>query len=198
MWNPQQYLKFQGPRIQPAIDLLSKSSLMSGDPTLVRSVLDLGCGSGNITRLLLQSFVNAEIEGLDSSIEMIESAKALNFHHDNFRVSFQHEKIENKPEICVLTSKTYDIIYSNAALHWCGYHEVFLPRVIQTMLNPQGGVLGVQMPDTKNQLSHTLMVEAARQCGYLELMKDVRIPQSQDTAEWYFNLLVPFSKKVIH
>ncbi len=46
-WNPDQYLKFAAPRLQPANDLLAR---VPG--THPGTVYDLGCGAGNVTQLL--------------------------------------------------------------------------------------------------------------------------------------------------
>lgn len=60
-WNPSQYLKFGTARLRPAVDLLNRASGMVGDPTKVQSVMDLGCGTGNISELLCKAFPSAKV-----------------------------------------------------------------------------------------------------------------------------------------
>ncbi len=58
MWNPAQYLKFGAPRFRPAMDLLARIAIEAPG-----TVYDLGCGAGNVTRLLAQCWPNANIIG---------------------------------------------------------------------------------------------------------------------------------------
>ena len=43
-WQPQQYLQYAGERLRPAVDLLARIPL-----TNPRTIVDLGCGAGNVT-----------------------------------------------------------------------------------------------------------------------------------------------------
>ena len=43
-WDPAQYLKFAGPRLRPALDLLQRIDVKAPDV-----VYDLGAGAGNVT-----------------------------------------------------------------------------------------------------------------------------------------------------
>ena len=46
-WDPAQYLKFAGPRLRPALDLLQRIDVEAPEV-----VYDLGAGAGNVTRLI--------------------------------------------------------------------------------------------------------------------------------------------------
>src|SRR6266516_7821482 len=72
-WDPAQYLKFAGPRLRPALDLLQRI-----DAEAPSSVYDLGAGAGNVTRLIAARWPEARIVGVDSSAEMLAKAAAEN------------------------------------------------------------------------------------------------------------------------
>ena len=69
-WNPVQYEKFLKDRTQPAIDLASRLEALAPD-----SILDLGCGPGNSTKVLKDRFPAARIVGADNSAAMLDKAR---------------------------------------------------------------------------------------------------------------------------
>src|SRR5436305_6362749 len=68
-WDPNQYLKFADHRLRPALELLDRIPLSSPS-----QVYDLGCGTGELTRIMAERWPHAIIHGLDSSKEMLEKA----------------------------------------------------------------------------------------------------------------------------
>ena len=58
-WDPAQYLKFSNERVRPAFDLLAQVPLQTAS-----HVVDLGCGTGNMTGILKQRFPGADVSGL--------------------------------------------------------------------------------------------------------------------------------------
>ncbi len=100
----------------------------------------------------------------------------------SFRVGTVEEEVKN-------SSDKYDLVYSNATLHWCLNHSTLMPAILNNMVNPQGGVFAVQMPDTREQESHVLMETAALRCGFLETIKEIRIPRVNADPTWYFKIL---------
>lgn len=69
-WNPEQYEKFLKDRTRPAIDLANRLEIKQ-----TGSILDLGCGPGNSTKVLKDRFPDARVIGADNSDEMLTRAK---------------------------------------------------------------------------------------------------------------------------
>ena len=69
-WDPTQYLKYSGERLRPALDLLARIPLAAPN-----SIVDLGCGAGNVTALLAERWARARIIGVDNSHEMLAQAR---------------------------------------------------------------------------------------------------------------------------
>jgi trans-aconitate 2-methyltransferase len=143
-WDPAKYLEFAGPRLQPALDLLARIPLAA--PAVV---YDLGCGAGNVTRLLRQRWPGAELTGVDASPAMLAAAaRAVP------NVRWVQADLEGWAP-----PRPAEVIFSNAALHWLGDHATLLPRLLGHLA--PGGVLAVQMPRNHGAPSHTEMVRAA-------------------------------------
>ena len=114
VWDPQQYLVFKGPRLQPAIDLLARIPLEAP-----QTVVDLGCGPGNVTPLLKQRWPNAKVIGLDNSDEMLDLAQSA-----VPEVKFEKVDVSNWDP-----NQKFDIIFSNAALQWVTGHEILFRKI---------------------------------------------------------------------
>ena len=139
-WNPQRYLAYEGERLRPALDLLARVALERP-----RTVVDLGCGAGNVTRVLAERWPDASVLGVDNSAPMLSKARAA--PGDLARVAFEAADIGAwRP------SSPVDLLYSNAALHWLPDHATLFPAVAR-MVAP-GGVLAVQMPLNYDAPSH--------------------------------------------
>ena len=147
-WNPAQYLEFADARLRPALDLIARIQLDSP-----QTIVDLGCGTGNVSRLLSERWPQARIIGVDSSPAMLREARAATGGDPRFTFDTA-DLAEWQPDTPV------DLVYSNAALHWLSDHAALFARVA-AMVAP-GGVLAVQMPDNFRAPSHTLIADIAR------------------------------------
>ncbi|MCT9812862.1 trans-aconitate 2-methyltransferase [Acidovorax sp. Be4] len=143
-WNPALYLRFAEERTRPASELLAR--VAHPGPT---HVVDLGCGPGNSTELLLQRFPQARILGIDNSAAMLAEARQR-----LPQLAFDQADIADWAP-----SQAPDLIYANAALQWVGGHEQLIPRLFAALA--PGGVLAIQMPDNFEEPSHRLMREVA-------------------------------------
>jgi len=150
-WQPEHYLAFADHRLRPALDLLARV------PTKAPArVVDLGCGTGTLTRRARARWPRAEIIGVDASQAMLARARA---ELGSEAITWQAADIADwapRDE-----SERPDVILSNAALHWLGDHDTLFPRLLEALA--PGGVLAVQMPRNGDRPSHALpKVVAAR------------------------------------
>jgi trans-aconitate 2-methyltransferase len=145
-WDPEQYLQFAAERGRPFHDLLARVD--AEDPA---TVVDLGCGPGNLTRLLADRWPGARVDGIDSSPEMI--AEAIASGTDD-RVGFTVGDLrEWQP------AEPVDVLVSNATLQWVPGHLELLPRLVGAVR--PGGWLAFQVPANSADPSHTAMSELA-------------------------------------
>ena len=177
-WDPDVYMKFAGERTRPAVELLARVRLASPS-----RVIDLGCGPGNSTALLAARWPNAKIEGLESSPEMLAKARLS---------GVQAKWIAGNVEWWS-PAEHYDVIFSNAALHWIADHHRLLPRLMGHVAD--GGALAFQVPQNFNAPSHTLMRETAERGHWAAKLMNAR-QVSVQTPENYFDILLPFSQSI--
>ncbi|TMH02956.1 MAG: methyltransferase domain-containing protein [Betaproteobacteria bacterium] len=184
-WDPTLYLKFSDQRLRPALDLLDRVRVESPE-----TIYDLGCGSGNATRMIAQRWPSASVYGVDSSREMLEQAAAK-----PGKIRWIDADIR-----AWSPSETADLLYSNATLHWVERHEELFPRLLG-YLKP-GGCLAVQMPLSWSAPSHRLMRETlanggagGKAIGSEQLRQSVaRVWVA--SAEFYYDLLARSVKSV--
>ena len=143
-WSPATYLKFEDERTRAAIDLLSHVPLEDA-----RRVVDVGCGPGNSTELLVARYPEAEVIGIDNSPAMLAEA----------RRRLPAARFEAADAASWLPQADVDLVFANATYQWVPDHFAQLPRVLAA-LKP-GAVLAVQMPDNRAEPTHRLMVEVA-------------------------------------
>ena len=146
-WDPEQYLQFAAERGRPFGDLLARVG--AEEP---RTVVDLGCGPGNLTATLLERWPGATVAGLDSSPEMVADARAAHGGHD--RLSFAVADLRDWR-----AAEPVDVLVSNATLQWVPGHLDLLPTLVE-QVRP-GGWLAFQVPGNFAERSHTAMAEVA-------------------------------------
>jgi trans-aconitate 2-methyltransferase len=140
-WNPERYHQFQSDRFAPFEDLLALVKIRDG-----MKVVDLGCGTGELTRRLADKLPGSEVVGIDSSPEMLERAR----EQASSRLRFEVGSIEN-------VEGEWDLVFSHAAIHWVDDHHSLVPRLL-SILSP-GGQLAIQLPSNHGHPTHTLIRE---------------------------------------
>lgn len=173
-WSPSQYARFEAERNRPIHDLLAQLPVEG-----VAKVVDLGCGPGNSTELLIERFPGAVVSGMDSSAEMIAAArKRLP------GVVFEVADIKGWRS----GEGPLDLIFANAALQWVPDHATLLPTLLAELA--PGGRLAVQMPDNLDEPSHRLMREVAADGTWAaRLAGSAGARHARHGADWYFRLL---------
>ena len=162
-WDPHRYLTYADERGRPFVELLARVGA-----TAPRTVVDLGCGPGNLTALLADRWPGADVVGIDSSAEMVAAAT-------DERVRF---------EVGDLRSWTgpADVVVSNATLQWVPGHLDLLPRLVSSVT--PGGWLAFQVPGNFDEPSHTIRAELAAEEPYAAHTDGVAVPASHDPADY--------------
>ena len=184
-WEPGQYLKYASERLRPALDLMARIDLAAP-----QSVVDLGCGAGNVTRILAERWPHAHFVGVDNSAEMLANAR---------ETSWGDTEIEWRlADIAEWAGGTapasIDLVFSNAALHWLDDHARLFPRLIGIVA--RGGVRAVQMPSNFHAPSHVLLNEVAGSPRWRDRLGALVRPVPVAPVDDYFALLSAHSEAV--
>jgi trans-aconitate 2-methyltransferase len=172
-WNPSQYERFRNERSQPFFDLMT---MVESHPDM--RVVDLGCGTGELTRLLHNHLHATETLGIDSSAAMLAKSEA--FAGEGLR--FEQQNISD-----FAADHRYDLVFSNAALHWAADHEELLGRLTAALA--EGGQMAVQVPANNDHPSHTIAAELASESPFHEAMNDYKREWPVLKPEEYASLL---------
>ncbi|MET0389848.1 MAG: trans-aconitate 2-methyltransferase [Polyangiales bacterium] len=176
-WDDAQYLKFVDARTRPAAELLARVPLLAAS-----YVVDLGCGPGNSTQLLRDRWPGATIVGVDSSPQMLQSARStlpdVEWVQSDLR-DFQ-------------PSQPVDVLFANAVLQWLPDHPQLVPKLL-SQLRP-GGALAFQVPYNFQEPSHRLMRELAQ--PWLPPNANVRAANPIAVPSAYYDLLAAHARSV--
>ena len=144
-WDPGQYDRFKAERSQPFWDLAA----LIGPRTSPR-VIDLGCGTGELTAALAERLGAGHVLGLDRADPMLAEAAARATPTVRFELG----------DLATFSDPgAWDVVFSNAALQWVPDHPAVLARWVSS-LRP-GGRLVVQVPANADHPSHTVAAEVA-------------------------------------
>lgn len=174
-WDPQRYLSFADERGRPFVELLAR---VGADTP--HTVVDLGCGPGNLTALLATRWPAADIAGVDSSAEMIARARADGHPGVDFAVGDLRDWAADTAPGSV------DVLVTNATLQWVPGHLELLAELVATVA--PGGWFACQVPGNFEEPSHVLRRELAAQAPYVDHLRDVDHPGSHEP-ETYLRVL---------
>ena len=147
-WDPERYQQFETERNEPFFDLLRMIR-----PSPHMRIIDLGCGTGKLTRFMHHALHADETLGIDISQEMLrltESIEEPNLHFKLMDVlDFANSNSEDK----------YDLIISNACLQWIPHHDELLEKLMNHLNN--NGQLAIQIPSNFDYPTHSIAKELA-------------------------------------
>lgn len=176
-WDPDRYLTFADERGRPFVELISR--IDATDPGLV---VDLGCGAGNLTRLLAERWPGAQVLGLDSSPQMVAAAQEVGgITAEVVDIEAWAGDPDALPSEAPPTDRP-DVVVSNAALQWVPGHLDLLPRLIARVA-PRGW-FAMQVPGNFDEPSHTIRRELAEEPPYVEHTRGVAAPAAHDATTY--------------
>lgn len=178
-WDADLYLRFANERTQPSLDLIARIHLAQP-----RRIVDLGCGPGNSTEKLRQRWPEAEITGLDNSPEMIAAAAK----------SYPNEDWELADIATWAAEVPYDLVFSNAALHWLPDHARLFPHLLTQVASR--GALAVQMPAHGQSPLRLVVEEVANDPAWSHLMEAARNAITFAAPSFYYDVLQPQATRV--
>jgi trans-aconitate 2-methyltransferase len=171
-WNPDLYLKFDRERIQPSVDLVSRIKIDAPS-----RIIDIGCGPGNSTQILVQRWPDSMIFGIDNSPAMIEKAKK-DYPNQNWQIlDAGKDNIQG----------TYDIIFSNATIQWIPDHAGLFKK-FYNILNTNG-LVAIQLPLFWDMSIGKAIAEIAQDSRWNSVTRGVTELFSIHKCSYYFDLL---------
>ena len=176
-WDPTRYLTFGDERSRPFLDLVAR--IHAEAP---RHVVDLGCGTGHLTALLARRWPDAQVEGVDSSPEMVGAADPLS--GVTCRVGDLRDWAPDEP---------VDVLVTNAALQWVPGHLDLLPRLVGGVA--PGGWFALQVPGNFDEPSHVRRAQLAADPRFAPHLDGVATPDAHP-AEVYLRALLDLGCEV--
>ena len=147
-WDPDRYEQFKSERSAPFEDLVKLVQVRDS-----LRVIDLGCGTGELTGRLADALPGSDLLGIDSSPEML--ARAEERARPGLR--FELRTIES-------VAGEWDLIFSNAAIQWVDDHPSLVPRLL-SLVRP-GGRLVVQVPSNQGHPMQLFIAELAGEAPF--------------------------------
>ncbi len=145
-WNPETYNQFKKERYTAFYDLIA---LLDTKPGM--EVIDLGCGTGELTRLLADELTSPNVLGIDNSAEMLERSKLFATSNLQFK--------ECSIEEILLAGKKWDLLFSNAAIQWVDNHQHLFSMMIGCL--KENGQLLIQLPAQNKNITNQLLWDLA-------------------------------------
>jgi len=146
-WSAEQYESSSQNQKKWGADLVAMLNITGNE-----KVLDIGCGDGRLTALIAEKLPDGLAVGVDSSADMIALSKK-NFPKETFRnLSFMTKDARELD-----FDNEFDIVFSNACLHWVIDHMPVLRGIRQSLKS--GGRILVQMGGEGNAAKIIEVVE---------------------------------------
>jgi trans-aconitate 2-methyltransferase len=178
-WNPDLYLKFRKERTQPSVDLVARIELANPE-----SIIDIGCGPGNSTRVLWERWPDSQVLGLDSSPPMIDKASA--------EYPGRRWKLGDARELP--PDESFDLVFSNATIQWIPDHTRLIPHLVQ-LVRP-GGALAVQIPLYREMPVYDVIATVSAAPRWKQQMEGCDERWTFHGMGHYYDLVAPMTRTV--
>jgi trans-aconitate 2-methyltransferase len=178
-WNPDLYLKFGKERIQPSLDLTARIDFEKPS-----KIIDIGCGPGNSTQVLLNRWPDSTIIGADNSPSMIK--KATSDYPNQKWILFDAGKDT--------MDEKFDIVFSNSTIQWIPDHDVLLTK-FSNLLN-ESGVLAIQIPLFFDMPIGRSISEIAKNSKWFTAMQGVDTLFTINTVSYYYDHLAKYFNQI--
>ena len=173
-FDGEKYKLASAPQKEWGQSLISEISLKGTE-----RILDLGCGDGYLTEQLAQLVPNGMVLGIDASVGMIQTAKKI--CRDN--LAFVHMDMNN-----LHFSDEFDIIFSNAALHWVKDHDQLLKNSLAAL--KADGILLWSFGGEGNCSNFLSVIQKKiTENNYIEFFKDFEMPWFMPSKSHYTELM---------
>lgn len=122
-WDAATYDRMSSPQLDWGLAVLDRLDLRGDE-----RVLDAGCGTGRVTRALLERLPEGRVIAVDASPAMVEMARDALGPRAQVRVADLLELDEAEP---------VDVVFSTATFHWIADHDALFAR-LHAALRPGG------------------------------------------------------------
>jgi trans-aconitate 2-methyltransferase len=178
-WDPGEYMRFGDERTRPSVDLVSRIAIDSPE-----RVIDLGCGPGNSTRVLRERWPDARIVGMDSSADMIDTARSEQPDGEWILAGIEDWQAD----------APYDVVFSNAALQWLPNHATLVESLFANVA--PGGALAFQIPSSDFAAVRFLIHDIAQAGPWADRMGGPLGELTMEAPGLYYDRLAPSSRTV--
>jgi trans-aconitate 2-methyltransferase len=176
-WDPEQYLKYGDERGRPFVELVSR--IFHPSP---KKVIDLGCGPGTTTAVLMERWPSSHILGVDNSAEMIERAGRVAVPG---RLEFRAGDLSKMEWVA---DGPFDVVLCAATLQWVPGHVELFPGIVDSLTDT--GVFAFQVPGNFEEPSHTLLYECAQSDRWSSLLGHLVRPAPVLSPAGYLKALI--------
>jgi trans-aconitate 2-methyltransferase len=115
-WDPEEYARHSSAQLGWAQELTARLALQGSE-----ALLDVGCGDGKMTAALSRALSGGFVLGVDSSPAFIAYARS---HYP--QAEYPNLRFEQMDARNLSYGRRFDVIFSNAVLHWVDDHPAFL------------------------------------------------------------------------
>jgi trans-aconitate 2-methyltransferase len=131
-WDAAEYQRLSSPQFRWGTRVLSQLDLRGDE-----RVLDAGCGTGKLTRVLLENLPRGRVVALDLSTNMVRHAQTSLRPQFGDRIAFVAADLSALP-----FTATFDGIVSTASFHWVLDHDKLFANLFAALR--RGGWLHAQ------------------------------------------------------